>query len=277
MFFLKISTLKTLFRLAPTTFWSDCSLDFLSHALKRGADYCLLNVPKTVFGGAKCGNGVLEDGEDCDCGGEECPNKCCIAATCKLAPEAICADGDCCDINTCKPKPMATVCRKSMNSCDLPEFCDGENPKCPADFFVSNGLACPDAPDDYCYNGYCGSRDKHCQFIWGKSGQSAAPECYLLNQYGSAAGNCGLDKESNSYIRCDKEDTSCGRLQCSHLNERPEFGDPSSVFASYQQARLQDGREIACRSIRTSYIGGKQSDPGMVADGAKCGPDKVRL
>lgn len=89
----------------------------------------------------------MEDGEECDCGGSECPNKCCIASECRLAPEAQCADGDCCDTNTCKPKAMATVCRKAMNSCDLPEFCDGENPKCPADFFVGNGLACPDAPE----------------------------------------------------------------------------------------------------------------------------------
>lgn len=185
------------------------------------------------------------------------------------------SDGDCCDTSTCKPKAMATVCRKSMNSCDLPEYCDGQNPSCPADFFVQNGLSCPDAPEDYCYNGYCGSRNQHCQFIWGKSGQSAASECYQLNQYGSAAGNCGLDQQSNSYKRCDKEDTTCGRLQCTHQNERPEFGDPSSVFASYQQVRLSDGRDLACRSIRTTIVGGKQADPGMVSDGAKCGKNKV--
>lgn len=144
--------------MAPTTFWSDCSLDFLSHALKRGADYCLFNVPKTgktfyclssilivflVFGGAKCGNGVVEADEECD---PESPNKCCTSE-CKMAKEAECAEGDCCDPQTCKPKTMATVCRKSMNGCDLPEFCDGENPRCPADFFVQDGAACPTDPD----------------------------------------------------------------------------------------------------------------------------------
>lgn len=43
-----------LFRANSTTFWSDCSLEYLQHALKRGVDYCLQNVPKTAFGGAKC-------------------------------------------------------------------------------------------------------------------------------------------------------------------------------------------------------------------------------
>jgi hypothetical protein len=68
----------------------------------------------------------------------------------------------------------------------------------------------------------------------------------------------------------------CGRLQCTHMNERPEFGDPSSVFPSYQQVRLSNGQDIACRSIRTTYVGGKR-DPGMVPDGGKCGKDGVGI
>lgn len=36
--------------------------------------------------GPHCGNGFLEDGEECDCGPDEfCHNKCCIAAACKLS------------------------------------------------------------------------------------------------------------------------------------------------------------------------------------------------
>lgn len=43
-----------------------------------------------------------------------------------------------------KPKQMSSICRDSINSCDLPEYCDGLNPVCPPDFFVQNGLKCPD-------------------------------------------------------------------------------------------------------------------------------------
>lgn len=33
---------------------------------------------------------------------------------------------------------------------------------------------------------------------------------------------------------------------------------------------------MACRTIRTTYLGGKKErDPGLVPDGAKCGKEKV--
>jgi len=39
---------------------------------------------------------------------------------------------------------MASECRHALNCCDLPEYCDGKNPSCPADFFVQDGHPCPD-------------------------------------------------------------------------------------------------------------------------------------
>ena len=55
--------LNEFFSINATSYFSDCSLDTLSSGLRRGVDYCLHNVPKIAFGGAKCGNGILEDGE----------------------------------------------------------------------------------------------------------------------------------------------------------------------------------------------------------------------
>lgn len=46
-----------------------------------------------------CGNKIVEDDEECDCGtNEECANDpCCDSITCKLKREAQCASGQCCE------------------------------------------------------------------------------------------------------------------------------------------------------------------------------------
>uniref|UniRef100_A0A3Q3E4H9 Disintegrin domain-containing protein n=1 Tax=Hippocampus comes TaxID=109280 RepID=A0A3Q3E4H9_HIPCM len=52
---------------------------------------------KVLYGGQKCGNGYVEEGEECDCGEpEECANPCCNATTCTLKGDAVCAHGQCC-------------------------------------------------------------------------------------------------------------------------------------------------------------------------------------
>ncbi|KAI8602284.1 Disintegrin-domain-containing protein, partial [Dissophora ornata] len=120
---------------------------------------------------AVCGNGVIEHGEECDCGSpEECAkDPCCNAKICKLALGAQCSNQqDCCD--RCQFRPATFVCRAATADCDSAEICTGKSGKCPA-----NKTDCPkhhssttsnstDTKTDVsCGSVPCSTRDLQCQ------------------------------------------------------------------------------------------------------------------
>ncbi|KAF1464677.1 Disintegrin and metalloproteinase domain-containing protein 12, partial [Pygoscelis antarcticus] len=117
--------------------FSSCSRKDLENSLEKGVGMCLFNLPevKESFGGQKCGNGYVEDGEECDCGEpDECTNRCCNATTCTLKPGAVCAHGLCCEdckVNQQKhflsvwgfvsgAKPAPGICFERVNSAGDP-------------------------------------------------------------------------------------------------------------------------------------------------------------
>lgn len=143
--------------------WSSCSLEYLAVAFEHGMDYCLRNKPEALFDSPVCGNGFVEEGEQCDCGlPENCDNPCCNATTCTLYANASCATGSCCDLNvrwvsmkifasemmglfnfqTCRPKGAGTLCRSADYECDLPEYCTGESEYCPVDIYKMDTELC---------------------------------------------------------------------------------------------------------------------------------------
>lgn len=141
-----------------------------------------------------CGNRIVEDGEECDCGNiDECPNvdPCCDPITCKLTKEAECATGPCCD--NCRLKDRGEVCRDATNECDLPEHCTGETGECPADIHKKNGVPCGNKTG-YCFNGFCPTLEDQCEQTWGYGGVSADIQCFNhFNSKGSVNGHCGND------------------------------------------------------------------------------------
>lgn len=73
-------------------------------------------------------------------------------------------------------KPAGTLCRETSNSCDLPEFCTGASPHCPANVYLHDGHACHNV-DGYCYNGICQTHEQQCITLWG-AGKSV-DACHL--------------------------------------------------------------------------------------------------
>ncbi|XP_071168228.1 zinc metalloproteinase-disintegrin-like BmMP [Mytilus edulis] len=259
------------------TKWSSCSQTVLNDNFEIGLDYCLKNIPEQLFDAPYCGNGFVEDGEECDCGlPQTCDNKCCNASSCKLLSHARCATGRCCDLNNCQPKSAATLCRLSPGECDLPEFCDGETEYCPSDVHIMNGMPCSGG-QSYCYNGSCTTPTGQCKLLWGSTGRVSDPICFkMLNINGSKYGNCGYNWITRRYERCDKEDVDCGLLHCVHLNEKLMFWSEQISHATPATFLTKGDKKYVCRSAIMD-VGLDMPDPGQVPDGSKCGDHKICL
>ncbi|KAF2460628.1 Metallo-peptidase family M12-domain-containing protein [Lineolata rhizophorae] len=152
------------------TEFSPCSVGNICSAMGRNSvktDCFRNNRGVTTITGQQCGNGIVEDGEDCDCGGEDgCgDNACCDAATCKFKNNAVCDDSneDCC--RNCQFASSDTVCRASTGDCDPEERCPGDSPYCPEDQTTDDGEDCGDGLQ--CASGQCTSRDLQCKTVMG--------------------------------------------------------------------------------------------------------------
>ncbi|XP_071499421.1 uncharacterized protein [Diadema antillarum] len=74
-------------RVPPPTKFSTCSRELLSSHISMGYFNCLNNLPSIPLG-PLCGNGLLEAGEQCDCGEpQECKDVCCISTECQRTPD----------------------------------------------------------------------------------------------------------------------------------------------------------------------------------------------
>lgn len=211
--------------------FSTCSGQDFEKLVLRGEGECLKNVPShsDVVGIAECGNGLLEDGEQCDCGTpEECNNKCCNAATCTFTQGSACAAGRCCQ--DCQLRVAGHPCRRSENSCDLPEFCNGTNAFCPDDFYIMDGLECQNKAA-YCYEGRCQTYQFQCQQLFSDHlGATKADDvCFqAANAQGNQYGNCG-QTSSGEFIKCNSANAMCGKVQCTNVdaNHPPPGGSIS--------------------------------------------------
>ncbi|XP_055587569.1 zinc metalloproteinase-disintegrin-like EoMP06 [Uranotaenia lowii] len=252
--------------------WSSCSTEQLSLAFNRGLSHCLKDRPLNVYS-SSCGNGFVEEGEDCDCGLDDvCDNICCDPKICRFKEGAICATGECCDLSTCQLRDAGHVCRPHHGECDLPEFCTGRSEHCPRDVWKRNTEVCAGGKS-HCVDGECKTRDDQCRLLWGPSGRASDEMCYLRNINGTKYANCGFDRDTHSFRRCSEQDVTCGLLFCHQLNENNlEFG--LKVFTEENIGSVLKGRDVVhCHAAFIDLGEGKQ--PSLVPDGAPCGENKM--
>ncbi|KAI8634224.1 zinc metalloprotease mde10 [Xylariaceae sp. FL1651] len=154
--------------------FSPCSIGNICSALGRNSvtSTCLNdNKDVVTITGSQCGNGIVEKGEDCDCGGENgCQgNPCCDPKTCRFTSNSVCdpANEDCCT-DQCQFSSGGTICRASSGTCDPQETCSGTSATCPTDIKAPDGQHCgADGSGLTCASGQCTSRDLQCQTLVG--------------------------------------------------------------------------------------------------------------
>ncbi|XP_074173753.1 disintegrin and metalloproteinase domain-containing protein 33 isoform X2 [Rhinolophus sinicus] len=252
--------------------FSACSRRQLRAFYRKGGGACLSNAPDSglLVPRTRCGNGFVEEGEECDCGAsQECLDPCCFAHNCSLRAGAQCSHGDCCA--RCLLKPAGAPCRRAAGDCDLPEFCTGASPYCPPDIYLLDGSPCASGRG-YCRDGACPTLEQQCQQLWGPGSRPAPEACFqVLNSVGDARGNCGQD-DKGGFVSCAQRDVQCGKLQCQGGEQNPLAPHTMPVDSNFRLG----SKEVTCRGAfllpsAQLYL----PNLGLVEPGTQCGPRMV--
>ncbi|XP_036440285.1 disintegrin and metalloproteinase domain-containing protein 10 [Colossoma macropomum] len=136
--------------------FSICSIRNISQVLDKKRGHCFVESGQPI-----CGNGLVETGEDCDCGySDQCKDECCYNANepdgrkCKLKPEAKCSpsQGPCCTPQ-CGFKSREEKCREE-SECAEQGKCNGITAQCPTSKPKQNFTTCH-GETQVCINGAC--------------------------------------------------------------------------------------------------------------------------
>uniref|UniRef100_A0A8C8YKA4 Disintegrin and metalloproteinase domain-containing protein 21 n=1 Tax=Prolemur simus TaxID=1328070 RepID=A0A8C8YKA4_PROSS len=253
-----------------TDAYSNCSiLDFQTVAV-GGLGNCVFYSPTTSLNRslveARCGNSLVEEGEQCDCGSlKQCYSSECCRSDCKLTPQSNCHTGSCC--TNCTFSAPGTLCRPIQNICDLPEYCTGFTTSCPPNTYMQDGTPC--TQEGYCYASNCTDPSMHCKEIFGPNAENGNQVCYSLNQAHTRFGHCSRSIQLPYFRACSNEDKHCGRLQCTNVTHLPRLQE----HISFHQSIISGFPCFGLDEHRSTGV----IDVGRVRNGAPCSPGKFCL
>ncbi|XP_006860052.1 PREDICTED: disintegrin and metalloproteinase domain-containing protein 2-like [Chrysochloris asiatica] len=250
--------------------FSNCSMEDFEHFISNPKSQCLKNQPylDLSYKAAACGNGKVEEGEQCDCGTEqECASselqKCCNPQNCTLTAESDCGFGECCA--DCKIVAKGAVCRSAVDECDLCEYCNGTSAICQEDLFIQNGHACGENKW-ICLNGKCMDGTKQCINTFGEGASFGSADCFNeINSRSDKTGNCG--SSDAGYIPCEPKDLQCGKLICAYNQKSIYKTKNATVLYTNVQGEI-------CITIEYEHDQ-NQNYIMWVSEGTVCGPNKV--
>ncbi|KAM4827707.1 disintegrin and metalloproteinase domain-containing protein 1a-like [Thomomys bottae] len=247
--------------------FSNCSSDDYYRFLRQHKGACLFNEPQhksRKHRSATCGNGVIEESEECDCG-HSCETNQCCASNCQLKKNAQCSNEPCC--SRCRFRKRGFLCRNVNGVCDLPEYCTGNSALCPADRHMEDGSACNTV--FYCRGGHCMDYDGQCAFIFGEGARSASRRLYhTMNSRGDRLGHCGhVSGSPHSFVKCSEENVMCGKLVCMGITLLPAITPGHSL--------IQIPHEEEFYWSMDGFVNEEVPDEGDVWLGTVCGERKT--
>ncbi|XP_048196668.1 disintegrin and metalloproteinase domain-containing protein 1b-like [Perognathus longimembris pacificus] len=247
--------------------FSNCSSDYFYRFLHKHKGACLFNKPqhKSRKGrGATCGNGVIEESEQCDCG-DSCEKNQCCDSNCQLKKNAQCSNEPCCA--NCQFRQKGFLCRTLVGLCDLPEYCSGTSASCPADRYMEDGSVCNNY--FYCLGGHCMDHNGQCTIVFGNMSRSASQETYnAMNSRGDRFGHCGrVSGSPDRYVKCSEENIMCGKLICMGVTLMPKITASQTLI----QIPYQEDFYWSLDGFKDEHV----PDKGDVWLGTVCGEGKT--